>query len=579
MLVVITPVKKYTRVIYLLTIALIVGMYMMTMQGMTAENEKILEFFANLENGNFELVHRMLQTDEVVPNERLTYGGQNAFQRSIVRNRTEILYILITLMQDTRYQRGVQLRHYMNQSDLAGRTALDYLETQLSDPDHAEKKRDELKGLMQIMITLGARKGTGLRLPLLKRLRDQPATASAALADYHATKSAEQKPPIDVAEPHPTSSPVPAITVRRQDKDKEVDSGEGETKKSRKGKELATDGDETEDDDRLSYNQLRDMYDAHRVSQNREHSVAGPSSSTTSSEGNPAGSSPVTATNGQLLTQLLSLISMSSGAPVPPAPLLSGGVANMLPKLTESQINELPLLQQIILTDDLNSVLQLLTSIESETELKSIINAQDSNGDTAMHLACRLGNLELVQLLTAFKVDTSLKNRDGLTALALTQQLVKPSVSAGTAPVQSLPARSSADKGKEIEQPHRTPIAGYRSRDTGVSMPSMAAQGSTLGSPLPTLSETAFNALPVLHQIIRNDGALAAIGFLNDLQPQERVAAVNERDSNGETALHLACRLCDDNFVAVLIRCGIDKNIQNNNGLTALQLLEKLKDG
>jgi len=54
------------------------------------------------------------------------------------------------------------------------------------------------------------------------------------------------------------------------------------------------------------------------------------------------------------------------------------------------------------------------------------LNAQDSDGDTALHDAARFGHLEVVkQLLNARGVDIGLRNRQGLDALGLAEEYGK----------------------------------------------------------------------------------------------------------------------------------------------------------
>jgi ankyrin repeat protein len=58
-------------------------------------------------------------------------------------------------------------------------------------------------------------------------------------------------------------------------------------------------------------------------------------------------------------------------------------------------------------------------------KLSSVLNARDNNGDTALHLAIRVGNLEVFNYLVRnAQVDLYIPNKDGLTPLDLSWSMI-----------------------------------------------------------------------------------------------------------------------------------------------------------
>lgn len=64
--------------------------------------------------------------------------------------------------------------------------------------------------------------------------------------------------------------------------------------------------------------------------------------------------------------------------------------------------------------------------VEMILAMKGDVNAQNDDGDTPLHLACRMGDIPTVRMLLArHDVDTSILNFEGETAAAITSSRVE----------------------------------------------------------------------------------------------------------------------------------------------------------
>ncbi|KAG9151827.1 hypothetical protein Leryth_002101 [Lithospermum erythrorhizon] len=101
-------------------------------------------------------------------------------------------------------------------------------------------------------------------------------------------------------------------------------------------------------------------------------------------------------------------------------PLTSGLSASPLKKLEATQVGSLSLFHRLVSEGNVNGVREFLsrTKTEQEGSLRSLLEAHNADGQTALHLACRRGSLELLEAILDYEeANVDILDRDGDPAL------------------------------------------------------------------------------------------------------------------------------------------------------------------
>ena len=155
------------------------------------------------------------------------------------------------------------------------------------------------------------------------------------------------------------------------------------------------------------------------------------------------------------------------------------------------------------------------------------LNVQDTNGETALHLAVRLQDIDLVKSLIEKGANTHSQNKEGMTPLHLALKILlsKKNVRINTLRKITL---LLIDKGKNLN-----------------------IQDGNDDTPLHLAIQ--LNDSDIIEPLINKNEDL------------------NVQDTNGETALHLAVRLQDIDLVKSLIEKGASTHSQNKEGIPLLE--------
>ena len=154
------------------------------------------------------------------------------------------------------------------------------------------------------------------------------------------------------------------------------------------------------------------------------------------------------------------------------------------------------------------------------------VNIKDKKGRTALHWTCINGYSDIIATLLQFNADPTLRDNEGKTPLH-----------------------------HAIINGHSTVIATLLQANA-----------------VPTIQDTD-GYTPLMYAItMNNDESAQEILNSEHYQLQNSSAYINIRNSDGETALHLACKKGNSKIVSVLLNGNADPNISSKNKETALSI-------
>ena len=184
-------------------------------------------------------------------------------------------------------------------------------------------------------------------------------------------------------------------------------------------------------------------------------------------------------------------------------------------------------------------------------------NVQDNDGNTALHLS--VGLLYAVKLfLSHTSIDLNIQNRAGNTPLH--EAVIR---RASSSVVKALVLHKSCDP-NVVNKAGTTPLQG------AITSGNLDYVEAIISSGKCSHEHKIMSCTHVLHRVVDSNKPqlLSAL-----LKYPDNDCSINEKDDNGETVLHKACRCMKLEYIRVLIgdeRC--DPNIQFSDGSTALHV-------
>ncbi len=172
---------------------------------------------------------------------------------------------------------------------------------------------------------------------------------------------------------------------------------------------------------------------------------------------------------------------------------------------------------------------------------------RDENGNTALHIAARKGDAEIVALLLDFKADLNAKNSDDLTPL---QYLLKHS--------------QAFSEEVDVNQASQESIA-FRLISGGAGLNERMAKGSSLLDYIIEKIDESSCSRKDHRLLAKLCEALLKAGF-----------AIDRSLKNGETLLHYAVKHGDEILAATLITLGADPNALDRNDKPPLAWMKEL---
>lgn len=190
-----------------------------------------------------------------------------------------------------------------------------------------------------------------------------------------------------------------------------------------------------------------------------------------------------------------------------------------------------------LIGDDIISQLSLQFKTLKGNLLKTIINTEDNNGDTALHIASFHGDYHIVNKLLAYGAEKTLKNTEGYMPVDMSKDdLVRKVLT------NLNKAAKNSDEKNLVELVH-------------------------FGHDINNKS-TMFSQAPI-HKIIESRSADKYNVLIKML---DMGADPNLRDYNGWTALHYSCQLGDLESVKILLQNKAEIDCFSNNNRTSLHL-------
>uniref|UniRef100_A0ABD2WGW3 Uncharacterized protein n=1 Tax=Trichogramma kaykai TaxID=54128 RepID=A0ABD2WGW3_9HYME len=187
------------------------------------------------------------------------------------------------------------------------------------------------------------------------------------------------------------------------------------------------------------------------------------------------------------------------------------------------------------------------------------INAQNDKGNTPLHLAVKRGTANLVEVLLRHGADSNATNNKGMTPLhLLCKKYEDPSL-------LNLFLGINDQLGREVlidvlDNSGTTPLAWALASHNIRSAEVLLRLGAdtSLGTPLNRICYYGDRWVELFFEVI--DG-------------KNQVVDINARDNDGYTPLHVAVCCGNRNSMELLLRRGVDPNLVNNSGMTALHLI------
>ena len=191
---------------------------------------------------------------------------------------------------------------------------------------------------------------------------------------------------------------------------------------------------------------------------------------------------------------------------------------------------------------DIRAIDALFTLSDSQTRSDlPDINAQNTSGETALHVAVRDRQIMAIKKLLAFGADMSLKNKNGETPVNVAEQY-------GPTLIVTL-LNGQAERNKDFLQ---------------------AAHDGKFEEIKGSLSNDAqFNARDKNGQTALHIAAAKGHEEIAEHLLNEYFADVHAKDNDGNTALHLAATAGKFDVVKFLLELGADPSLQNHKGKTS----------
>ncbi|KAL7299690.1 hypothetical protein TKK_0007446 [Trichogramma kaykai] len=202
---------------------------------------------------------------------------------------------------------------------------------------------------------------------------------------------------------------------------------------------------------------------------------------------------------------------------------------------------------------------RMLFELSDEKYRPLQINAQNDKGNTPLHLAVKRGTANLVEVLLRHGADSNATNNKGMTPLhLLCKKYEDPSL-------LNLFLGINDQLGREVlidvlDNSGTTPLAWALASHNIRSAEVLLRLGAdtSLGTPLNRICYYGDRWVELFFEVI--DG-------------KNQVVDINARDNDGYTPLHVAVCCGNRNSMELLLRRGVDPNLVNNSGMTALHLI------
>jgi ankyrin repeat protein len=234
-----------------------------------------------------------------------------------------------------------------------------------------------------------------------------------------------------------------------------------------------------------------------------------------------------------------------------------------------------------------------LAKSESDFDFVNFINIQNSNGLTALNMACREGKARIVVGLIGKDADLSLTNSKGITPLALAQRRLRKirgerehTATQYRTIIRILKRSLKRVKSSEgiVEEVDDEDDEGSTEEDGDANQDLhddydddeepfvfvKEVEQKTPSAGKKTASSTNARQTTALHIYAQNGSGDATAKLL---ETPDGVDQINIQDSNGRTPLHFAAMGHKERIVKLLIKAGADVNALDDNGKTPLQLI------
>ena len=200
------------------------------------------------------------------------------------------------------------------------------------------------------------------------------------------------------------------------------------------------------------------------------------------------------------------------------------------------------------------------------SEHPETLNAKSTTGDSALHLACQVGSVDIARILLEHKADVSLVNARGKTAFDEAALIGRRDLVAdltGASPAVSECA--CAEAAKEYDSGSKmafTPLH-YASANNNVPIVRELLNSGASVSP-----KNIYNDTP-LHYAARNASAEIVRLLL------AHKAEVNAESDAGDSPVMLAVRRGNREIVSLLAAAGADLDLQNKKGVSPRAIMEE----
>ena len=174
--------------------------------------------------------------------------------------------------------------------------------------------------------------------------------------------------------------------------------------------------------------------------------------------------------------------------------------------------------------------------------LKKLINIEDNNGDTLLHICSFHGNYKIINRLIYYGGNKNLENKENKKPVVIAKDNIVRNV---------------------LTNLNETATKASNEKD----VIDLVILGNDINEKLSIFS------LAPIHKVLENKNDKKH-EILNEMLLWE--SDPNMKDSNGWTALHYACQYGDLQSVKILIEKGADKNAFSNNKRTPLHLAAKM---